>query len=272
MPSGFYNTSRHEHQQFFFSWEDGWTQKTEVSWLNTAPRHIKHHKCYFLLWTLSQSLSSLPNLCHAGILDLSWWGQCIINAPPESSMQWALKGRHSSQLLGKHSSGDIWSFALRSSEQRLQGIGLRATFSCRHTGRRCPVQKWDPSRCPLPLPLPTQGWPHHPSLSSAGSNKSSSKKAKGNLWPCLILTGGAIMPQSWVLSTPGYHYIPICILHADPKLQFLVSLLLLTENSPKWQLYKRDVAEDKTWLTASLQMRYCQAECILICGFAKKTI
>lgn len=149
--------------RFFSSWENGWTQKTEVSWLNTALRHIKHRKCYFFLWTLSQSLLSLSDLCHAGILDLSWQGQCIINAPRARSTQGARKGWHGSWLLGKHSSGDIWSFALRSNEQQLQTISLGETFFWRHTGRRHPVQKRDPSRHPPPLFLPTQGQPCHPS-------------------------------------------------------------------------------------------------------------
>lgn len=168
MLGGFYSTSRHEHQQFFSSWENGWTQKTEVSWLNTATRHIKHHKCYFLLWTLSQSLLSLPDLCHAGILDLSWWGQRIINTPRPSSVRGAFRGWHSSQLLGKHSSRDIWSLALRSSEQQLQGISLGETFSWRHSGRRRPVQKQDPSGHPLPLSLLAQGMQHRPHHASAG--------------------------------------------------------------------------------------------------------
>lgn len=109
-----------------------------------------------------------------------------------------------------------------------------------------------------------------PALVRGSRKESSSEKAKVKLWFCPILAGGANMPQSCVQSILGSHFIPIHILHADPKLWFLMPLLLLTENSPEWQLYKKDVVEDKIWLTTSLQMRGCQEECILICGFAEK--
>lgn len=80
----------------------------------------------------------------------------------------------------------------------------------------CPKGRplWVPS-CPLAAhsgldPSPQLWW-------EAAGRKAALRKQRENC-DCLILPGGAKMPQSWVLSTLGSLFISIHTLHADPKL------------------------------------------------------